>query len=314
MEKNELLNELNKIHESKTQKEIEKAFNEIAKKIFYEYVLVVGKQNYRITEIEFYYYDKCIHPDPYVHCNEIQEKFGEWYFHRYKESDKLKVGNYKGLDITFGKGKACKIYGGILIRAIEKYDDTNEYTEGPCNVVKQILEEFSINEYNKKEYNKFLKEIEKHDIFENNKIIKKINLISLSSSEKKNDIVYKCPRNGLSIKSNPDSHWEEYIMKPYRYLLWPKKTKKGRDLLILGLLHENHKKDFKNADSIINKFNKNENHSYQNFNKSAIEKYESAFQFGVDLKIKSLPSDIEEYLFKYPKCILYGLLNEGDTK
>ena len=196
----ELLNKLNKIHELKNEK-IEEAFNEVAEEILYNYLLKINGNEYRITEIEFYLHCDG-HLDPYVHKNKRQKDFKKWYFHRYKKSDKLKVGNYKGLDITFGKGKNCKVYGGILIRAIEKYDDTNKYTEGPCNVVNQILKVFKIDKNDKEEYRKFVEDVEKIGIFENNKINRKISLIYPSASEKKNDkndIVYKCPRKGLNI-------------------------------------------------------------------------------------------------------------------
>ena len=247
MANNELLNKLKKIHKLKKE-DIEAAFKKIAKEIFNNYLLKIKDNKYRITEIEFYYYDKCIHPDPYVHRDNRQQSCGEWYFHRYKESDKLKVGNYKGLDITFGNNSS---FGGILIRAIEKQNEENDYTEGPCKVVNCILE---IEKDDNEKYKQLVKEIEKTDIFENNKINKKISLIYLSYSEKKNDIVYKCPRKGLSIKSNLSSNWEKYIMKPYRYLLYPRKTTKERNLLALGLLHEKYNKDLNNAESIINKF------------------------------------------------------------
>jgi hypothetical protein len=148
----------------------------------------------------------------------------------------------------------------------------------------------------------------------NNKINKKISSIYLSPSEKKHDIVYKCPRKGLSIKSNSDSNWEEFIMKPYRYFLCPKNTKKGRDLLTLGLIYEKYNnKDSNEVKTIINELNNSKNYSFQKFNEKKIKSYISAYKFGVDLK-KQLPSVIEENLFKYPKCILYGLLKEGEEK
>ncbi|MCK4654590.1 MAG: hypothetical protein KAU01_09090 [Candidatus Cloacimonetes bacterium] len=85
MGNNELLNKLNKIHESKTTKEIGKAFDTVAEEILNKCILVINNKekeiSYRITEIEFYYYDECKHPDPYVHRDCRQRLNAQWYFH-----------------------------------------------------------------------------------------------------------------------------------------------------------------------------------------------------------------------------------------
>ena len=88
--------------------------------------LVVADQPYRITELEVYYFDKDMHPDPYVHCSSEQLFAGNWYF------------NGAGLDITFGDYEK-KIYGGILIRGIMKFGENPRYISGPSNVLKEIF-------------------------------------------------------------------------------------------------------------------------------------------------------------------------------
>lgn len=112
-----------------------------------EYLLTVNKDfKYRISEIEFYFNDvhaASVHPDTFTHGDDMQSESGQWYFHKFGKS--YKVGTYKGLDLSFGKGKHA--FGGILIRAITsvgalngKHLPPNEFMEGPCNTVTRILE------------------------------------------------------------------------------------------------------------------------------------------------------------------------------
>lgn len=84
---------------------------------------------------------------------------GKWYFHRFGKT--YKVGTYKGMDLTFGKGD--KAYGGILIRAISSVGATdgkhlppNEFIEGPCNTVNKILEHNSDKDNIYKEVKEFV--------------------------------------------------------------------------------------------------------------------------------------------------------------
>lgn len=99
-------------------------------------ILVNGIIVYPV-EVEFYYHDNK-HPDPFVHCNQDQSKFGYWYFHRHKTGT-YKNGTFKGLDLTIGNNGS---YGGILIRSI-RVDNT--IIEGPCKCVNFILEAYKVN-------------------------------------------------------------------------------------------------------------------------------------------------------------------------
>lgn len=112
-----------------------------------DYLLTVNNSfKYRISEIEFYYNDvdtTSVHPDTFTHGDEMQRECGQWYFHRFGKT--YKSGTYKGMDLSFGKGKHA--FGGILIRAITsvgaingKNLPPNEFVEGPCNTVSRILE------------------------------------------------------------------------------------------------------------------------------------------------------------------------------
>ncbi|KAJ3085695.1 hypothetical protein HK102_013922 [Quaeritorhiza haematococci] len=132
---------------------------------------------YRLSEIEFYFYDKCHHPDPFTHKQPQQLTRAQWYFH--KQGNSYRGGTWKGLDITFGrsapssqlqgtqaktqidngkdKSSQQNVYGGILLRGME-YVGTSRDGEnilpantkgavpsficGPCKIVDTILAHF----------------------------------------------------------------------------------------------------------------------------------------------------------------------------
>ena len=98
---------------------IEKSFLEIAEELMVKHVLKVGKEKYRISSLEFYYYNEnCQHCDTNSHslrsprAKERQLLNSKWYLH--KKSINL---NYrrKGIDFTFGDGKNC---GGALLKEV----------------------------------------------------------------------------------------------------------------------------------------------------------------------------------------------------
>lgn len=126
IQNNELTNFFNLLKGIPEYKNIEDRFDAIADYLMNYLCFDVGRLAYRIIEVEIYYYNKVIHPDPYVHCAKEQLSTGEWYFNGF------------GLDITFGD-KNNDIYGGILIRGIKKLHKTEEYISGPSNVLKEIF-------------------------------------------------------------------------------------------------------------------------------------------------------------------------------
>ncbi len=107
-------------------KSLNERFSALTYSLMNDLCLVVANQTYRIIELEIYYHDKKMHPDPYVHCSSEQLYSGKWYF------------NGAGLDITFGDYEK-KIYGGILIRGIKKLGPKPRYISGPSNVLKEIF-------------------------------------------------------------------------------------------------------------------------------------------------------------------------------
>lgn len=121
-----LLNILSTIHTTN----LSKSFDKIADYLFHHTYIQVGLAQYQLTEIEFYYYDAKKHPDLYVHKNEVQLDFANWYFHG------------SGLDITFGN-KDEEIYAGILIRGIKNLS-TGIYSSGPINTVRELMQNFKL--------------------------------------------------------------------------------------------------------------------------------------------------------------------------
>ena len=102
-----------------------KEFKRIAESLCFEHNLCANEHKFAIVDIEFYYYSKGDHPDPFVYStpSKRNQKKGEWFFH------------YSGIDITIGEGETR---GGILIRAIQDLN-TSEYIIGTLKSMYAIL-------------------------------------------------------------------------------------------------------------------------------------------------------------------------------
>lgn len=238
-----------------THQELQEEFDRIAKEILYNLVLVMHDNDdkkddpilYCIRELEFYYYNSILHPDPFVHKSEGQTKFAEWYFH--KKGAKYCGGNFKGLDIAFSNGK--DIYAGILIRSIQKINQQNvntieQFIEGSCNCVTKILEETNCDSIDS-----LVGKFTSNDISHNSN---KIYLFPAKAfqdlipefkyfNKTEDTILLKGPRVGLTLKRKNDLiDKAKYIVKPYRYsLTCPGELQKGKINLMIGS-YEEHKK------------------------------------------------------------------------
>lgn len=186
-------------------------FVSIANMLLNECYLQINETNYRLVEIEFYL--KCTgHNDPYTHCDPDQLLMHSFYFHKFKTGT-YKAGTFKGLDLTFGDAKT-KSYFGILIRSIENMI-SNDITEGPCNVVNQILTEYkqpSIMDFTLGQ---------NLNIFDNDN-----NFILITDDDLPQKELFYGPRIGLSAK------YPEYQNKPYRFVADKLAIKKKRATLI----------------------------------------------------------------------------------
>jgi hypothetical protein len=111
---------------------VEQSFDRIASDLIKNHALVVNDQQFRFTEIEFYYYHKPGHEDIYTHPH--QRSAGEWRFHS------------QGFDLTLEGDKETQD-GGILIRGLYALTSENDeasaaYVNGPRKVLMKIFEAF----------------------------------------------------------------------------------------------------------------------------------------------------------------------------
>ncbi len=100
------------------------------------YMLETANATYTLAELELYHHGET-HEDPYVHGNKMQKEYCKWYFHKKSDDGQYNGGTFKGLDMTFGDGKA---FTGVLIRSIVD-TKTGTQIEGSCKVVNQILKD-----------------------------------------------------------------------------------------------------------------------------------------------------------------------------
>ncbi len=106
-------------------KDIEPQFRVIANRLMNEAVIIVDETEFRVTEVEFYLFHSELHPDPFVHCHEIQKTSMLWYFHE----------SGYGVDLTFG----CNdYYGGILIRGLRNIQSGEPFS-GPWKSMYALL-------------------------------------------------------------------------------------------------------------------------------------------------------------------------------
>lgn len=151
--------------------------------------------------------DGNVHNDTFTHGDSLQLKNGCWYFHRFGKS--FKSGTYKGLDLAFGREEQ-KIYGGILIRAIEPV--AGEFIEGPCRSVDTILRLNS----SKDEQMTEVKHLVPKEDFSWNAFNPESRLYLREASEKFKTRILRAPRVGLTLNKY-DEFKETYWMSDYRF-------------------------------------------------------------------------------------------------
>lgn len=247
-------------------KKYNKIFDRLAD-ILLNYVIInINEKKFRLNEMEIYFNNND-HPDPFVHCNEDQKKKYIFYFHKTSNTnDTYKSGTFKGLDITFGEENEKFIqYGGILIRSI--VDTKNkQIIDGPCNVVNYILNETKC---------KTIDELVNNKLSGNMSILNKQSILYLYTTRKLNKMkVYSGPRVGLTLKNMKNiKNREKYIMKNYRYILYPSVTKKYKPTLALKLLYKN-------------KYNMDNTMKELKITKNKLEKYIDSFKKGKKMNFK----------------------------
>jgi 3-methyladenine DNA glycosylase Mpg len=180
--------------------------------------LVVGRQPHRLVEIEFYYWSKS-HPDPFTHRDPIQFHIGHWYFHRTRGV--YRGGSFKGLDLTFGQDDAS---GGVLIRGLETPE--GKRIDGPSLCVDHLLDAAGAATVAELD-----RAINKRLAWE-----KDNPLILEVTDALENRPRFQSPRVGLMLKRvAARTEGTRFVMRPYRYLTEPRRTKKGKLHLVLAL-------------------------------------------------------------------------------
>lgn len=167
---------------------IEQDFLRIANEILNAHILKVDSKEYRICNIEFYFYNDTNHRDEnshalkYSRAKERQLLLAKWYLHKISINPNDK---HKGIDFTFGDGIN---FGGILIKEVINIKNNIKFSQS-----KFIDELINILKPNSKE--EFLKmiEVDEKIIFEEAIIDK--------------NIIEAVPRKKLVNKTFKDSNY-----------------------------------------------------------------------------------------------------------
>ncbi len=186
---------------------------------------IVGRPH-RLTEIEFYWTDTR-HPDPFTHSDPRQQEFGHWYFHR--RGGTYLGGTYKGLDIAVGGSQRS---AGILLRGIESVED-GERVDGSCSVVDRILKLCA----------------ETRGIRTVAALAAEATTIDRSAApggDPREPLalelcapgtarpLFPSARVGLTLKRGADPARRAYLARPYRFVVEPKRLRKGRLHVVLA--------------------------------------------------------------------------------
>ena len=167
---------------------IEEDFMRVAEEILNTHILQVDSEEYRISNIEFYFYNHTNHKDENSHAlkyNRAKERQllnSKWYLHKISINPNYK---HKGLDFTFGDGVS---FGGILIKEAINIRNNIKFSQS-----KFIDELVDILKPNSKE--EFLKMIETDEKI---MFIKKII---------ENKSIEALPRKGLVNETFKDSNY-----------------------------------------------------------------------------------------------------------
>lgn len=181
---------------------LELKFDSIVYHLLNMLCLRIGKQIYKLTEVEIYYHDSSKHADPYTHKAPEQLECGTWYYNGF------------GIDITFGNPER-KIYAGILLRGLKRIGDQCVFISGPSNVLKEIFASIGSvhNQDNSLHISEMPEELQSHET------------------------PIKTTRIGLPKKEDDR---ENYHQKKYRYLveLVPDHRFKEKEKVLVGLMEE----------------------------------------------------------------------------
>lgn len=202
----------------RTRGVVESWFDAIAEKLLNGLSLRVGGERHRLVEIEFYL-RAAEHPDPFTHGEPPQLQCGRWYFHR--TAGVYRGGSFKGLDLTFGDGT---IYVGVLFRGLETPE--GHLIDGPSLLVDYLLNRTktaTVRVLDSMIADRFAWDASNPLFLED-------------AGPPRTQPLFRSARVGLTLKNARNKPGAtRFILRPYRYLTEPRKTAKGKVLLVLAL-------------------------------------------------------------------------------
>jgi hypothetical protein len=200
------------------EKGCESAFATMASFLFERVVLDVAGVAWSLAELEFYVHGRG-HCDPYVHDDPLQHTFGRWYFHR--RGAGYRGGSYKGLDLTFGDRDLA---AGILLRGLV-HDDGARYLDGPCVLVDHLLACTGAPS---------VAALAAH-VGDRAVCDPRSPLVVRVRELPRRVTVYASPRVGLTLRRGDTLPWRRALAKEARFLTEPRRIRKGRPQLVVGL-------------------------------------------------------------------------------
>jgi len=233
---------------SPSEGDVSSWFGRMAQIILNHSLLRTGNQDLRPVETEFYYHGPG-HPDPFTHQHPIQAECGKWYFHR--QGTGYRAGSFKGLDLSTGCDATTQspAFGGILLRGLQV--ENGKVIDGPSLCVDQILK-----------LNTFTHPAQLDRAIANRVAWDDQNPLRLVASQLPQRAIYQSPRIGLNLKGQHDAA-RLFLGRQDRYLSMPDQTRKGKSLLIAGLLSKGFDREsirtitrssFRNIDQVIKTF------------------------------------------------------------
>lgn len=202
------------------------AFRASADLLINQCTLHVGGRPHRLTELELYWTDED-HPDPFTHGAPMQREFGRWYFH--SSGGTYKGGTYKGLDIAVGgPGRSA----GVLLRGIEDVA-TGERIDGSCSVVDRLLEVCAARTTTTAGSSPVAALAEQVDMIDPPSPHSSLLALELAAPGPARPL-FASARVGLTLKRGADPARCAYLGRHYRYLVEPKRLRKGRVHVVLA--------------------------------------------------------------------------------
>lgn len=208
---------LNILPQSSTASDTDAKFDTLARQLMGPSRLMIGGEPHRIVELEFYL-NSPHHPDPFTHCDPLQQEFGRWYFHR--SGGTYRNGSFKGFDLTFGTPES---YAGILVRSLDTPE--GQLINGPSLCVDHLLRKTGAGH---------VAELDR--TLGGRRVWDTESPIHLSVIEDQTPTeLFATARVGLSLKRNVDEVAKRFVLKRYRFLSEPRRIAKGRIYLVLAL-------------------------------------------------------------------------------